>query len=231
MKDPFVFQSLEQELAPTLKYVNGAVLNAGCGERDLTLFLMNHGAESVENCDVRTSIPNAIIADLANIPRPGASYDTIICNAVLEHAQFPDQVMCELYRVLKPEGHLILCVPFMQPFHASPTDYRRYSRQGLLELARIHHFEPLEILPVHSLAQTITWIWWSHLSEKRRRFQMALLWLPFFMWCRISRKTDLSAENQANGFQVVVRKAALVPEFNDTSDPRELLAEAAASLF
>jgi len=179
MRNPVIFQSLEEELAPTLKYISGSVLNAGCGSRDLTEFLMRNGATSVENCDIKTTIPNAIVADLTNIPRRNASYDTVICNAVLEHVQFPDKVMCELCRVLRPGGHLILCVPFMQPYHPTPTDYRRYSRQGILELARVRNFHAIEIFPVHSLSQTITWIWWTYLSEKHKRLQMDCSSLPF----------------------------------------------------
>lgn len=206
MRSPVVFQSLEQELAPTLKYVRGMVLNAGCGDRDLSEFLKRNGAEQVENCDIKTRIQNAIVADLTNIPRPCAIYDTVLCNAVLEHVQFPDKVMCELYRVLKPGGHLILCVPFIQPYHPTPTDYRRYSREGVLELARTHSFETVEMFPVHSLSQTITWIWWTYLGERRKYFQMALLWAPLFLWCRFSQKTDFAIKNQANSYQAVFRK-------------------------
>jgi hypothetical protein len=112
--------------------------------------------------------------------------------------------MGELHRVLKPGGHLILCVPFMQPYHPTPTDYRRYSKEGVLELAKVHRFEPVEILPVHSLAQTIIWIWWSYLSERRKKLQMALLWVPFLLWCRISHKTDFAVTNQANSYQAVL---------------------------
>jgi SAM-dependent methyltransferase len=205
MKSPVVFQSLEDELKPMMKYVRGRVLNAGCGSRDITAFLVGHGATSVEHCDVKSSIPGAIIADLAHIPMEDNRYDTIVCNAVLEHVQFPDKVMQELRRVLKPDGRLLLCIPFMQPYHPQP-DYRRYSREGMLELARIHELEPIEILPVHTLAQTITWIWWSCLDEKRDRFQKALLWLPFYLWGRFSQHTDGSLQHQSNSYQMVLKK-------------------------
>jgi hypothetical protein len=33
VKSPIVFQSLEEELKPILRYVRGVVPNAGCGER------------------------------------------------------------------------------------------------------------------------------------------------------------------------------------------------------
>jgi len=205
MKSPIVFQTLEEELKPVLKYLHGRVLNAGCGSRDISSFLLRNGATSVEQCDVKTHIPGAIIADLAQVPFPDNRYDTILCNAVLEHAQFPDKVMQELRRILKPDGTLVLCIPFMQPYHPAP-DYRRYSREGMLELARIHEFEAVEILPVHTLAQTITWIWWSCLDEKHNRVQKALFWLPFYVWGRLSHHTDTSLQYQSNSYQMVLRK-------------------------
>jgi SAM-dependent methyltransferase len=205
MKSPIVFQSLEDELKPTMKYVRGRVLNAGCGSRDITDFLMQHGAESVEHCDVKSDIPGAIIADLAAVPMEDNRYDTIICNAVLEHVQFPDKVMQELRRVLRPDGRMIVCVPFMQPYHPRP-DYRRYSREGMLELARIHELNVIEILPVHTIAQTVTWIWWSCLDEKRNRVQKAMLWLPFYLWGRLSQHTDATLHDQSNSYQMVLTK-------------------------
>src|SRR5579872_4496128 len=93
MNTPVVFQKLEDELKPMMKYVRGNVLNAGCGHRDISGFLKANGAASVENCDLASSIPGAIISDLVSIPRPDNTYDTILCNAVLEHVQFPDRVV------------------------------------------------------------------------------------------------------------------------------------------
>jgi ubiquinone/menaquinone biosynthesis C-methylase UbiE len=205
MKSPVLFQPLEDELKPLLKYVRGKTLNAGCGSRDISKFLIDAGATSVDNCDLKSSIPGAIIADLTAIPKPDSTYDTILCNAVLEHVQFPDRVVQEFSRLLKPDGLMLLCIPFMQPYHPAP-DYRRYSREGMLELARIHNLEPVEILPVHTLAQTVTWIWWSHLGETKGHIQQALLWLPFYLWNRLSQKTDFSLTHQSNSYQMVVQK-------------------------
>lgn len=208
MRSPVVFQDLEQELEPVLKYLKGKVLNAGCGARDLSQFLLGGGAQEVENCDRKTTIPNAIICDLVRVPRETGAYDSILCNAVLEHVQYPDDVMRELHRLLKPGGILVLCVPFLQPYHPAP-DYRRYSREGMEELARIHHFELIEIYPVHTIAQTITWIGWSYLEEKRKRLQQMLFWVPFYLWNRMCHRTDFGLQIQANSYQMVLRKGSL----------------------
>jgi SAM-dependent methyltransferase len=201
-----IFQSFETEVEPVLKYLSGRVLNAGCGNRDIAAFLKRHHAEAVENCDVASSIPGAVICDLVDIPQAGATYDSVFCNAVLEHVQFAPQVVRELYRVLKPGGYAVLAIPFLQPFHPCPTDYRRFTHYGMIELGREAGFEVVEVLPVHSMAQTITWILWSCLKEKRRRVLQTLLRVPLYLWCKWSRRTDFSLKMNANAFQIVLRK-------------------------
>jgi hypothetical protein len=49
--------------------------------------------------------------DITSIEWPGASFDLIICNHVLEHIPDDRLAMRELYRVLKPAGAAILQVP------------------------------------------------------------------------------------------------------------------------
>lgn len=203
---PLRFQPLERELQPVLQYLHGRVLNAGCGDRDITDFLRSHGAAEVENCDIKSSIPDAINCDLRAIPRPDGSYDSILNNAVLEHVQFADEVMKEMRRLLRPGGHLVLVVPFLQPYHAVPTDYRRYTHEGMKELGRVHGFEVVALSPVHSMAQTVTWILWDCLTEKRARLLQAFLWLPLYVWNRISSGTDPELQKNASAFQMVLRK-------------------------
>jgi SAM-dependent methyltransferase len=54
--------------------------------------------------------------------------------AVLEHVPNPSKVINEIYRVLKPGGIVFSVIPFMQPFHASPFDYQRFTLTGIKEL-------------------------------------------------------------------------------------------------
>src|SRR5690349_15474303 len=98
-------------MRPVLKYLTGRVLNAGCGDRDITGFLLKNGAQSVENCDAKTSIPGAMICDLRKIPRPDGAYDSIFCNSVLEYVPGIDDAMRELRRLLGPGGVLVVCMP------------------------------------------------------------------------------------------------------------------------
>ncbi len=208
MESPVVFQPLEEELRPIRDYLKGAVLNAGCGDRDISDFLMSAGASSVENCDIQSSISGAMLCDLASVPRPDGSFDCILCNAVLEHVIDIEGVMREFYRLLRPAGHLVVSIPFLQPYHASPTDLRRFTAEGMRRLAETNGLSVVELLPLHSMAQTVSWIIWSCLQEKKSRWLSIALWGPLRLWCRASRATDPALFDNANTFQLVARKSS-----------------------
>ena len=206
MRSPIVWQHFEKELDPVKGYLIGKVLNAGCGDRDMTEYLKSQSADAVENCDFKSDIPGAIICDLESIPKQDSTYDSVLCNAVLEHVQNHRKVLAELKRVLKPGGYLVVSIPFLQPYHPNPGDYRRYTYNGMFELGKNNGFEVIEVLPVHSIAQALGWTLWVTLEEKRWRYLKAALWLPLHIWTRFSHHTDVNLKYNATGFQAVYRK-------------------------
>jgi SAM-dependent methyltransferase len=72
-----------------------------------------------------------VFADGARLPFADSCINHVICLEVLEHVRWPDQVLAEVARVLKPGGHLILSMPFLYPLHDAPHDYQRYTVHGL----------------------------------------------------------------------------------------------------
>lgn len=76
-----------------------------------------------------------VAADAALLPFPDGLFQCIECDAVLEHVRRPGRVMREMIRVLAPGGHMHLVTPFCHPFHEYPSDYRRYTLEGLKQLA------------------------------------------------------------------------------------------------
>lgn len=98
--------------------------------------------KGVYNLDI-AYYPNIdIVADAHNMPFKNASIDGIIIKNVFEHLKDPVKVREELRRVVKPGGLIFAKVPFMQPFHAVPDDYQRYSINGLHEFFK--RFEIIE---------------------------------------------------------------------------------------
>jgi len=200
---PVHFQSLEQELAPVAQYLTGHLLNAGAGERDISDFLKKRGVSETTRYDIASNDPAVVIGPLESMPFPDASFDSVLCNAVLEHVGDAESAMRELARVVKPGGHVIAAVPFLQPFHACPGDFRRYTADGLADLGRRAGLDVVAMLPVHSIAQTIGWILWEWALERGGRVRRAIAWTLAFLLTRFSFRTDAQVKKNANTFQAV----------------------------
>jgi SAM-dependent methyltransferase len=198
--------SLERELAPVTHHLKGRVLNAGCGNRDISAYLAGAQATEVESCDIASAIPGAILCDLTDIPRPDGTYDSILCNAVLEHVPDPERVMSELHRLLVPGGHVVIAVPFLQPLHPTPSDFRRYTGEGIEQLAERTGFRVVELRPVHSFAQTLGWLFWAYLEERRSRVGQLVCWIPVYVVTRLFQAPPRGQVVVANGFQAVLEK-------------------------
>jgi SAM-dependent methyltransferase len=84
------------------------------------------------------------VGDAHSLPFEDNSFGHIICTEVLEHLHTPQKAVDEMYRVLKPEGSLILTTRFVYPLHDVPNDYFRYTKYGLQHLFRNWTIEMLE---------------------------------------------------------------------------------------
>ncbi len=72
-----------------------------------------------------------VLADGEALPFATESVDALLSIAVLEHVRQVDRLVAEIQRVVKGGGRVFLAVPLLQPFHAAPHDYRRWTRAGL----------------------------------------------------------------------------------------------------
>ncbi len=65
------------------------------------------------------------------VPLPDASADGIVSFQVLEHVWDLDWYLGECRRLLKPGGWLLLSTHGTWLYHPHPTDFRRWTRDGL----------------------------------------------------------------------------------------------------
>ncbi len=66
-------------------------------------------------------------SDASALPFGEGRFDAVICSEVLEHVPNPVAVPAEIYRVLRPHGIVLICVPFLNKIHGDPYDYGRYT--------------------------------------------------------------------------------------------------------
>ena len=77
------------------------------------------------------------------IPFKDKSFDLVLCTQVLNYAASPEKLVSEIYRVLAPQGYLILSAPALFPQH---HDERwRFLPEGLKML--LSNFSDVEIRP------------------------------------------------------------------------------------
>jgi len=76
-----------------------------------------------------------VSADAEQLPFRSDTFQHVECDALLEHVCHPECVLAEIRRVLMPGGYVRLVTPFCHPFHEYPRDFRRYTLDGLRELA------------------------------------------------------------------------------------------------
>lgn len=99
------------------------VVNIGSGT--------NRIGEGVINLDIYPFKNVDVVADIRKLPFKDGSLDMVVCESVLEHVPRPGAVIEEINRVVKAGGYIYISVPFLYPFHASPDDYQRWSKNGL----------------------------------------------------------------------------------------------------
>jgi SAM-dependent methyltransferase len=124
------------------QYAKGCLLDLGCGNKPYES-LYNSFTGSQIGCDIIQSDKNRVdvICPVTALAFPDESFDTILCTQVLEHVFEHDKMMKEIFRVLKPDGHIILTVPFAWELHEEPYDFFRYTKHALRQLFETAGFE------------------------------------------------------------------------------------------
>lgn len=73
-------------------------------------------------------------ADAHQLPLAPQVFDTVLAIEVIEHLADPSLCLAEVRRVLRPGGILVASVPFMFRIHGHPSDFARYTLEGLHRL-------------------------------------------------------------------------------------------------
>lgn len=124
------------------------VLNLGSGNSIINKNVINVDIFQYGNVD--------IVCDISDLPFEDKSIDIILNLAVLEHVKEPSEIIKEVQRVLKDGGIVYTAFPFIQGFHASPYDFTRVTREGILHLHR--DFDIIAVKPFGGPTSGMLWI-------------------------------------------------------------------------
>jgi SAM-dependent methyltransferase len=208
-------------LKPRLSRLRGNLLDVGCGDMPyrscLSPNLAYTGIDVPQARDFSMRGANSIISfDGLSIPFPNASFDTVLCTEVLEHAAAPEALITEIQRVLKPGGTLIATVPFSARVHYAPYDFHRFSKYALTQMFAAFQDVSIEergndvaviankliVLSIRMVSASP----WSLL-----RWPMLLLVLPlaaiFLFLAHLSMALNLGSKDDPLGYSIIAIKA------------------------
>jgi SAM-dependent methyltransferase len=117
--------------------LQGHVLDVGCGRRPYEAWTRkgSGGVTQYTGLDL-TPGPGVdiLVGPQDRWPLDDASVDCIVFTQVLEHVSNRPHLLSEMARVLRPDGHILLTVPFIFMAHGLPHDYARFTVNGVRSL-------------------------------------------------------------------------------------------------
>lgn len=172
---------------------SGELLDIGCGKMPYREYI---GRKSKVENYTGLDIENALVYDETikpdhtwdgiTMPFEDESFDCAFGTEVLEHCPYPETVLKETHRVLKPGGVFFFTVPFLWNLHEVPHDEYRYTPFSLERHLKNSGFTNITIKALGgwhaSMAQMLgLWVRRSPISNKKR-FLLSILLKPFIRY-------------------------------------------------
>lgn len=141
----FLFQDLKKVIRESAK---GQVLDIGCGNKPYESWFEGRVTE-YKGCDVVQSnlCKVDVVCEATALDFPNDRFDTVFSTQVIEHVSDPFTMLREAFRVMRPDGVLILSAPFCWELHEEPYDFFRYSKYGLRSMIENAGFQIEVIIP------------------------------------------------------------------------------------
>lgn len=113
---------------------------------------------------IGADLPGNPFADIdlnsdGTIPPDIREVDCVLSSQVLEHVTNPNLYLNEAFRVLRPNGTLILSTHGIWMYHPDPTDYWRWTADGLVKTIEESGFSVLSVSSVMNMASVALQLW------------------------------------------------------------------------
>lgn len=131
--------------------LNAAILDVGCGTGKGqeafgslgTVYGVDFSQEALSFCHQR-GLDRIARANAEVLPLQSDAFDVVVTLDTIEHVPDDESAIAEIFRVLKPGGHLLMNVPAYQwlwgPHDVALMHQRRYTRSQVRKLLEGHGF-------------------------------------------------------------------------------------------
>lgn len=183
-----------KRMAVTAPLCTGNVLEIGCANGDLSVFIASYGARhyGVDIDPVAIDLARHKVAKLGidtcsfqvgngySLNLPDQYFDTVVVAEVLEHVDDPKLIIKEAYRVCKPGGKVIISVPNRYSI-PDPDHLNIFSKQllnGLVEYAVDCSLDWIDEVPNEWILGVLTKPVIDNLSAVEHQIDIKSLFLP-----------------------------------------------------
>jgi len=178
--------SIKKASASSLINFKGSLLDIGCGKMPYKNYILkNSQVNSYVGLDIETALvyDNSVKPDFTwdgiTMPFENESFDCAFGTEVLEHCPYPEIVLKEVFRVLKPGGVFFFTVPFLWNLHEVPHDEYRYTPFSLARHFKNTGFHSIDIKATGgwhaAMAQMIgLWVKRSPMDGRKRKWALKI---------------------------------------------------------
>ncbi len=142
--------------------LTGKLLDFGCGSKpykdlfDVEEYIgldIEESGHNHENEDIDMFYDGKVI------PFSDNYFDSVFSSEVFEHVFELENSLKEINRICKPNGYLLLTVPFVMCEHEIPYDYARYTSFGIKHLLQKNEFQIVKQTKTSNYIQTVFQMW------------------------------------------------------------------------
>jgi len=127
-----------------------------------------------------------VFYDGVKLPFPDNFFDSAFSSEVFEHIFNLEEILPEIYRVLKPGAKMVVTCPFAIAEHEQPVDFARYSSFALRYLLEKHGFRVINFEKIGSSYETIrqlkTMYYHMHVMPKFNKLIIVKPVIEFFLY-------------------------------------------------
>ena len=208
-KIPFARVVHDKSVVPLLGQLEGRVLEIGAGILDYSVHAQNSD-EYIRSDYAPPRGDERIKIDATNIDFPDNSIDSVVCMSTMEHVEDFSKAFEEIYRILKPGGQFLLCVPWLFPYHGAPDDYHRFTSSALSSHLKKYDVDKFEAVGNFWISQAMFLqrpIWSRSGRGKKFRFYDPVLRMIGLLFVLAGKNYQDEDDNYALLYSCLCRKS------------------------